>query len=57
MPTPLNQYREPDLSFIRDTLAAQLPHLRPGQVLSLESITYPGTTEDELRPLVEQQAW
>jgi UDP-N-acetyl-D-glucosamine dehydrogenase len=55
VPTPLNQYREPDLSFIRDTMAALLPYLRPGQVLSLESTTYPGTTEEELRPLVEQQ--
>jgi UDP-N-acetyl-D-glucosamine dehydrogenase len=55
VPTPLNPYREPDLSFIRDTMAALLPHLRPGQVLSLESTTYPGTTEEELRPLVERQ--
>jgi UDP-N-acetyl-D-glucosamine dehydrogenase len=55
VPTPLNQYREPDLSFIRDTMTALLPYLRPGQVLSLESTTYPGTTEEELRPLVEQQ--
>lgn len=55
VPTPLNQYREPDLSFIRDTMAALLPYLRPGQVLSLESTTYPGTTEEELRPLVERQ--
>jgi len=55
VPTPLNQYREPDLSFIRSTMAALVPHLRPGQVLSLESTTYPGTTEEELRPMVEQQ--
>ena len=55
VPTPLNQYREPDLSFIRSTMVALLPHLRPGQVLSLESTTYPGTTEEELRPMVEQQ--
>jgi len=55
VPTPLNQYREPDLSFIRDTMAALLPYLRPGQVLSLESTTYPGTTEEELRPLVESR--
>lgn len=54
VPTPLNQYREPDLSFIRDTMAALLPYLRAGQVLSLESTTYPGTTEEELRPLIEQ---
>lgn len=55
VPTPLNQYREPDLSFIRDTMSSLLPHLRPGQVLSLESTTYPGTTEEELRPLVESR--
>ena len=55
VPTPLNQYREPDLSFIRDTMAALLPYLREGQVLSLESTTYPGTTEEELRPLVESR--
>ena len=57
VPTPLNQYREPDLSFIRATMAALLPHLRPGQVLSLESTTYPGTTEEELRPLIEQRGF
>ena len=57
VPTPLNQYREPDLSFIRDTMAALLPYLRPGQVLSLESTTYPGTTEEELRPLIEQRGF
>ena len=55
VPTPLNQYREPDLSFIRDTMAGLLPYLRPGQVLSLESTTYPGTTEEELRPVVESR--
>ena len=54
VPTPLNKYREPDLSFIRATMAALLPYLRAGQVLSLESTTYPGTTEEELRPLIEQ---
>ena len=54
VPTPLNRYREPDLSFIRDTMAALLPYVRQGQVLSLESTTYPGTTEEELRPLIEQ---
>ena len=55
VPTPLNQYREPDLSFIRATMDALLPHLHAGQVLSLESTTYPGTTEEELRPLIEQR--
>ena len=57
VPTPLNQYREPDLSFIRATMAGLLPHLRAGQVLSLESTTYPGTTEEELRPLIEQRGF
>ena len=57
VPTPLNQYREPDLSFIRATMAALLPYLRVGQVLSLESTTYPGTTEEELRPLIEQRGF
>lgn len=55
VPTPLNQYREPDLGFIRSTMEALFPHLRSGQVLSLESTTYPGTTEEELRPMVEQK--
>ena len=57
VPTPLNQYREPDLSFIRTTMESLLPHLRAGQVLSLESTTYPGTTEEELRPLIEQRGF
>ena len=57
VPTPLNEYREPDLSFIRATMAALLPYLRAGQVLSLESTTYPGTSEEELRPLIEQQGF
>lgn len=57
VPTPLNQYREPDLSYIRDTMAALLPYLRSGQVLSLESTTYPGTTDEELRPLIEQRGF
>jgi UDP-N-acetyl-D-glucosamine dehydrogenase len=53
VPTPLNKYREPDLSFVINTTRAVVPHMRQGQVLSLESTTYPGTTEEELRPLVE----
>jgi UDP-N-acetyl-D-glucosamine dehydrogenase len=50
VPTPLNAYREPDLSFILNTADALVPHMRPGQVLSLESTTYPGTTDEELMP-------
>ncbi len=48
VPTPLNKYREPDLSFVTRTTDMVVPHLRKGQVLSLESTTYPGTTEEEL---------
>jgi len=50
VPTPLNRSREPDLSFVIATVDAITPHLRPGQVVSLESTTYPGTTEEELLP-------
>jgi UDP-N-acetyl-D-glucosamine dehydrogenase len=53
VPTPLTRYREPDLSFVLDTTRALVPHLRAGQVVSLESTTYPGTTDEELKPLVE----
>lgn len=53
VPTPLNKYREPDLSFVIDTTEALAPYFRKGQVLSLESTTYPGTTEEELLPRVE----
>ncbi|MEQ1557916.1 MAG: nucleotide sugar dehydrogenase [Methyloglobulus sp.] len=53
VPTPLNQYREPDLSFVLNTTDALLPYLRPGQVVSLESTTYPGTTDEELLPRIE----
>ncbi|MFU8763532.1 MAG: nucleotide sugar dehydrogenase [Haliea sp.] len=53
VPTPLNQYREPDLSFVVNTMESLLPYLRPGQVVSLESTTYPGTTEEELLPRIE----
>lgn len=55
VPTPLTTYREPDLSFIHSTMEALLPHLHPGQVISLESTTFPGTTEEELRPRIEAQ--
>ena len=53
VPTPLNKYREPDLSYVLDTTDAIIPYLRKGHVLSLESTTYPGTTEEELLPRME----
>ena len=53
VPTPLNQHREPDLSFILNTVDSLVPYLRKGQIVSLESTTYPGTTEEELKPRIE----
>ena len=53
VPTPLGGHREPDLSYVLDTAEALLPHLRKEQVISLESTTYPGTTEEELLPIIE----
>lgn len=55
VPTPLNKYREPDLSFVTNTMDTLAPYLRKGQVVSLESTTYPGTTEEELRPRIEKR--
>jgi len=54
VPTPLNKYREPDMRFVIDTTNAIKPFLRPGQIISLESTTYPGTTEEELLPRVQE---
>jgi len=54
VPTPLDINREPDLSFVFNTGRAIAPHIPRGIVVSLESTTYPGTTEDELRPILEQ---
>lgn len=53
VPTPLNKYREPDLSFVLDTTRRLLPYLSAGQALALESTTWPGTTEEALLPRVE----
>jgi len=54
VPTPLTASREPDLSFVINTVESILPYLRAGQLISLESTTYPGTTEEELKPRIEQ---
>jgi len=53
VPTPLNKYREPDISFVIGTMDLLVPHLRQGQVVALESTTYPGTTEEELLPRIQ----
>ena len=57
VPTPLNAYREPDLSYVLTTVEALVPHMRLGQLLSLESTTYPGTTQEELLPRLQARGW
>ncbi|GBF34172.1 UDP-glucose dehydrogenase [Desulfocucumis palustris] len=57
VPTPLNRYREPDMSYVFGTVDALLPHLRPGQLISLESTTYPGTTEEEIKPRIRSRGF
>lgn len=54
VPTPLNHFREPDLSYVLDTGKAIAPFLRKGAVIVLESTTYPGTTDVELRGVLEE---
>jgi len=54
VPTPLNEYHEPDLSYIVNTVEAIAPRLRAGQLIVLESTTYPGTTEEIVVPLLER---
>ena len=54
VPTPLDGHREPDLTYLIGCTEEILPHLRKGQVISLESTTYPGTTEEVLRPRLEK---
>ncbi|HWA29280.1 MAG TPA: nucleotide sugar dehydrogenase [Lacunisphaera sp.] len=54
VPTPLNKNREPDISYITDTGRAVAPHLKTGTLVVLESTTYPGTTDGELREVLEQ---
>jgi len=53
VPTPLSEYHEPDLSYIKSTAQAIAPHLRARQLVILESTTYPGTTEEVLVPILE----
>jgi UDP-N-acetyl-D-glucosamine dehydrogenase len=53
VPTPLRKSKEPDISYIISALESVLPHLRPGQLMVLESTTYPGTTEEVIQPRLE----
>jgi UDP-N-acetyl-D-glucosamine dehydrogenase len=53
VPTPLNEYHEPDLSYVTGTVQSIAPHVHEGQLIVLESTTYPGTTEEIVVPLLE----
>jgi len=53
VPTPLNEYHEPDLNYVTGTVESIAPYLHAGQLVVLESTTYPGTTEELVVPLVE----
>lgn len=53
VPTPLRKTKEPDISYILSAVESVLPHLRPGQLMVLESTTYPGTTEEVVQPRLE----
>lgn len=54
VPTPLTKQREPDLGYIEKTAEALIPHLRPGQIVILESTTWPGTTQEVLQSILER---
>jgi UDP-N-acetyl-D-glucosamine dehydrogenase len=54
VPTPLTRQREPDLSFVASTTEAIAPHLRRGHLIVLESTSYPGTTREIMRPILER---
>jgi UDP-N-acetyl-D-glucosamine dehydrogenase len=54
VPTPLTKQREPDLSYVEQTAEALLPHLRPGHLVVLESTTWPGTTVEVVKPILER---
>ena len=57
LPTPLGKHQEPNLSFIHTTIESFLPYLKQGQIISLESTTYPGTTEEEIKPKIENKGF
>jgi UDP-N-acetyl-D-glucosamine dehydrogenase len=54
VPTPLTSAREPDMSYIESSAVALAAHMRPGQLFVLESTTYPGTTDEVFRPILER---
>jgi len=54
VPTPLDRHREPDLTYVESTISSVLPYLKEGQLISLESTTYPGTTEESIASKVRE---
>jgi UDP-glucose 6-dehydrogenase len=56
VPTPLNEYHEPDLSYVTGTVKSIAPHIHEGQLIVLESTTYPGTTEESSSPCSSRQS-
>ncbi|MEI6563603.1 MAG: nucleotide sugar dehydrogenase [bacterium] len=57
VPTPLDDHREPDMSYVIGTVESLIPNIRAGQLMSLESTTYPGTTDEELLPRIEARGF
>lgn len=57
VPTPLDRHREPDLSCIISTMDSISPYLKKNQILSLESTTWPGTTDEVIKPYIEKRNW
>ncbi len=53
VPTPLDEHREPDMTYVVDTTKTVAPHMRKGQLIVLESTTYPGTSDEVIRPICE----
>ncbi|MBR3300442.1 MAG: nucleotide sugar dehydrogenase, partial [Clostridia bacterium] len=54
VPTPLDKHQEPDISYVRDSAISVAKHLHKGMMVVLESTTYPGTTEELLKPILEE---
>lgn len=57
VPTPLDEHREPDMSYVIGTVESLIPNIRAGQLMSLESTTYPGTTDEELLPRIQARGF
>ena len=56
VPTPLDEHQEPDISYVRDSATAVAQYLKPGTMVVLESTTYPGTTEELIKPFWKRAA-